>query len=63
MCSAVFISLTLFDHGELLCKNKLLKKKIVYPREDETYIVGVLMNSFKCVPVFQIELEFGRVGF
>ena len=39
------------------------KKKKWFTREDETYIVGVLMNSFKCVPVFQIELEFGRVGF
>ena len=51
----VFESLAPFDHGELLSEtncnlftHKALKSAV---------------NSFKCVCVFQIELEFGSVGF
>ena len=38
-------------------------KKIVNCNLFPTKFLGVLRNSFKCVHVFQIELEFGSIVF
>ena len=52
-------------HKWYLCQIVKIKKKIVnclFTHKAPT-VVGVHMNWFKRVGVFQIELEFGSVGF